>query len=74
MPRSRGAINENALDGQRKEKTMKNLLKAAALAALAAGIAHATKKSKSKGGGRINCPKVMANEQSRIAARRMAGK
>ena len=70
-------INEIALDGQRKEKTMKNLLKIAALAALGAGIAHATKKSKrsrSKGGGRINCPKVMANEQSRIAARRMAGK
>ena len=56
---------------------MKNLLKAAALAVLAVGIAQATKKSKrsrSNGGGRINCPKVMANEQSRIAARRMAGK
>ena len=56
---------------------MKNFLKVLALAALGAGIAHATKKSKrsrSNGGGRIICPKVMAREQSRIAARRMAGK
>ena len=48
-----------------------------ALAALGAGIAHVAKKSnRSKGRerARINDQRVMAREQSRIAARRMAGK
>ena len=56
---------------------MKNLLKLAALAALGAGIAHATKKAKrsrSQGGARINCQKTIHRERSRITARRMAGK